>query len=436
MSDLPPNIVLVSIDSLRGDHCGYLGDDRGLTPAMDALAGDGIAFSNAIAPGPQTFSSMPVAFTGEYRPPDSLSTTNGATHWERRMRAIDHHVSRYETIPERLKRRGYTTAGFSPNPWTSELSGFDRGFDHFVDFSEADGDSNRTIDRFATRVFGENPDRKSFELAKDMLTGSSFFAQWNSFYEDVLETVERLPEPYFLWVFLMDTHFPFMTTREHRVEQGALGMYYSTFRSQGAMRGTSDSMSPRAIDATKRSYRDTVRAADAFLDAVTRDLIHDDPVTVVHSDHGESFGDHGNFGHHHRQVFEENVHVPFLVHGLDVPRRVDDPISLGALPDILDSIAATGSFDPEDHVADAVFTASEAGRFRAARDERFKFADDDGDRRLYDLAVDPLETKDVSNDHEAVRRRLERALRAHDEHVDETARLDNATRELAAAGGF
>lgn len=435
MPHSPPNLVLVSIDSLRADHCGYLGDDRELTPTMDAMAADSVAFTQGIAPGPQTFSSMPVAFTGEYRPPNSLDAIDASSHWARRMGAIENHVTRYETLPERLKRRGYTTIGFSPNPWASTISGFDRGFDHFVDFSEASGDSERLRDRVATRVLGESPDRKALELAKNMVTGSSFFAQWGSFYDDVLAAVADAPEPFFLWVFLMDTHFPFVTTREHRVEQSALGMYYSTAVSQGAMRGTDDSMPPRAIRAAKRSYRDTVRAADAFLDALQRDLAHADPVTVVHSDHGESFGDHGNFGHHHREVYEENVHVPFLVHGLDRAERVDEPTSLASIPRVLTEIADTGTFEP-DRSGHPVVAASEAGEHVAARDGRFKLVRSDDGVVLYDLVTDPEETTDVSSDHQAVRHRLDRVLRAYDDHVGESARLDAATRVVAASGDF
>jgi arylsulfatase len=431
MSDPRPNVVLVSIDSLRADHCGHLGDDHDLTPTLDALAADGVTFRNAVAPGPQTFSSMPVAFTGEYRPPNSLDATDAEDHWTARMAAIESHVSRYETIPERLSRRGYDTAGFSPNPWTSTVSGFDRGFDEFVDIS--DGDDTRLRDRVAQRLFGENPDRKAVELAKHLLTGSSFFAQWDSFYDDVLECVQGLEEPYFLWVFLMDTHFPFVTSREHRVERSALGTYYNTARSQGAMRGTEESMSEAVARSTRASYRDTVRAADDFLDAVTSDLAADDPVTVVHSDHGESFGEHGNYGHHHRSVYEENVHVPLVVHGADVRASVDRPTSLAALPDLLADVADTGTFDPETAASDVAVAASEGGRNRAARGERFKFVDADGEEVLYDLLNDPGENVDASADHAATRRRLARSLRTHDDHLDELARLDRATRSVATA---
>jgi arylsulfatase len=59
------NYVLVAADSLRGDRCGHLNSESDLTPTSDELAEDGIAFENAIAPGPSTYECMPSVWTGE-----------------------------------------------------------------------------------------------------------------------------------------------------------------------------------------------------------------------------------------------------------------------------------------------------------------------------------------------------------------------------------
>jgi arylsulfatase len=436
MSESRPNVLLVSIDSLRADHCGYLGDDRGLTPTLDALADDGVAFQNAVAPGPQTFSSMPAAFTGEYRQPST--NPDGDGEWDRRLGAIDRHVSRNETLPERLRRHGYSTAAFSPNPWTSTASGFDRGFDRFVDVSGNGSatDNGGRLSKLARRVVGDDPDSRTLQIALNMLGGSEFFAGWESFYDDLRATVDDLEEPYFLWVFLLDTHFPFVTSRRHREELGAFETYLGTLQSHKAMRGQTDSLSPGAQRRAKTCYRDTVRAADAFLDVVTTDLAADDPVTIVHSDHGESFGDHGNYGHHHRHVYEENVHVPYVVHGADVTADVDEPATLASLPDVLDQVARTGTFDPAVATEEVAVARSECAHHRAARTSRFKFVDCGGDTALYDLHADPDETADVTDDHPAVADQLADELDAHDGHVTERERIDRATRRLARTGRF
>ena len=128
------NIVLVTVDSLRADHCSFAGYDRETTPALDEMAADGLVFENAIAPGAITPESLPAIFTGRYpaTPSDDggrIATTRGQ---------IRRHMQVCDTLPERLSRLGYTTGAFTPNPWTSRYFGFDQGFDRFEDFMDAD----------------------------------------------------------------------------------------------------------------------------------------------------------------------------------------------------------------------------------------------------------------------------------------------------------
>lgn len=432
MSSGRPNIVMVSIDSLRGDHCGYLGDDRGLTPTMDAFAEEGVAFETAIAPGPQTFSSMPAVFTGQQRAPTSLEAYPQDSHWGRRLAAIDEHLRRHRTLPERLRELGYDTAGLTPNPWTSTASGFDRGFDHFSDFSEQDDDSMAR--RLTEHLPGLADDSRSVSLVLNMLSGREFFAQWETFYDEIQRIRDRLTEPYFLWVFILDTHFPFLPPRRHRQEQSALGAYYSTFRSADRMRGNGGAVSDRILASLGRSYRDTVRAADAFLAQLSSDLGGDDPVFVVHSDHGESFGEHGNFGHHHRQVFEENIHVPYVVYNADVTADVRAPTSLTTLYDTTVSIARTGTFSPADSSDASATSGSECGVNRAVRGPRFKYVESAAEQALYDLETDPDETVDISAERPAVRRRLQARLARRYRHTAEADRIHRATPELAELG--
>ena len=432
MTSAQPNIVLVSIDSLRADHCGYLGDERGLTPTLDVLADGGIAFENAVAPGPQTFSSVPASFTGAYRPAGGVEQYPGATHWERRLAAIESHLDWYAPLQERLQDEGYTTAGFSPNPWTSSASGFDRGFDHFADISGRDRDGR--IAALADRLPGVDPESKPVQLTLDLLTGSSFFAGWRGFYDELDRIRAGLEEPYFLWVFLMDTHFPFITARRDREEQSLLGMYYNTYRTEGAMRGTAADLSGDGVGALKRSYRDAVRASDAFLSRLHTETRADDPVLLVHSDHGESLGEHGNFGHHHRRPFEENVHVPFVVHNAGVTETVEEPLSLASLHDVTLSVARDGTVDPSRFTDADAISASECGRYRAVRGERYKLLDLDGEERLYDLARDPNERDDIAADRPERVGRMRDRLEAFERHRNETGRLRQVVHEQAGRG--
>lgn len=424
------NIVAVSIDSLRGDHCGYLGDTRGLTPTLDRLAEEGVAYENAVAPGPQTFSSMPAVFTGERRPPTTLEEYPQESHWGRRLAAIDDHLRRHATIAERLQERGYDTAGVTPNPWTSTASGFDRGFDVFEDFSEEGADGwPRAI---ADRLPGVDTDARSMELVLNMLSGSEFFSQWETLDARIKQVREQLSEPYFLWVFVLDTHFPFLPTRAHREEQSLLGTYYSAYRSSAAMRGNGGEMSERVRRSVQRSYRDTVRASDTFLDQLQSELADDDPALLIHSDHGESFGDHGNYGHHHRQVNEENVHVPYVVHNAGARADVDGPVSLASIHDTALTIARDGTFDPEAATDTHAVASSECGTNRAVRGARFKYVEHRDDASLFDLERDPGEQRDISADRPGLCRELRQRLAVADRHTSETNRIHRAAEAIAA----
>jgi arylsulfatase len=433
MSDAGRNIVLVTVDSLRADHCGHLGTDRELTSTLDDLAADGVAYRNAVAPGPQTFSSMPAAFTGRRRPPGDVEDYPGATHWQRRLAAIDGHLRRHGSFPERLRKLGYATAGFSPNPWTSTAAGFDRGFEYFTDLSSQE---TGLLQRLVGAIPGLDTDRNAVELGLDLLTGSSFFTRWEQFFGDVQLLRERLPEPYFLWVFLLDTHYPYLVTRDHRVEQSWLGMYRSAYRSERAMRGHTDSMPEVVRQSLRRSYRDSIRAVDAFLEELVAAVAGDDPAVIVHSDHGESLGEHRRFGHDHRQVYDENVHVPFVVHDAGARATVDEPVSLAAIPDLALSIAREGTVDPRTVTHPTVIATSEGGTNRTVRGRRYKYLESGAERALFDLRQDPGESTDVSEAHPDVVEEYRETLDHRVSHLEETDRLAEATGTLAAGDEF
>jgi arylsulfatase len=433
MSDDRRNIVLLSIDSLRADHCGHLGNDQELTPTIDTLADEGAAFQNAIAPGPQTFSSMPAVFTGRHQLPARLENYPYDNNWEQLLAMIDEHLHRYSSIPERLQELGYDTAGISPNPWTCSASGFDRGFDQFADYSEKGTDG--TLGTILERVPGINTDARSVDLVLNMLSGAEFFAHWESLYEEIERLREQLSEPYFLWVFILDTHFPFIASRTYRQEQSLFGTYYSAYRSSESMRGNSSGMSEQVRESVQQSYRDTVRASDAFIERIQSDLADDDPVLMIHSDHGESFGDHGNYGHHHNQVYEENIHVPFIVHNAGVHANVSGPTSLTTVHDIALRLANGGTFDPADVTEPYVVASSVRGNCRTVRGSRFKYIEHNDDRLLFDLEADPAEKVDISGEYTDIYRTFQQHLTRLDRHNSETDRLHRATTVLASHGG-
>lgn len=325
-----PNIVLVTVDSLRADHCGFHGYDGETTPTLDEIAETGAVFENAVAPGPATPESMPAIFTG-YDPVDRPTQLTDTTTLEGRRKRIRAHMLAHDTLAEKLDRRGYETAAFTPNPFTSRQFGFDQGFDYFQDFMD---DSNRS--ELYQRVFrgfldGSTP----ASLARVLLNfwqREEVFKPWASYYEEIRQWVEQASEPYFLWVFLMDAHNPYMSDAETRSQA-----VHEEFRAniefwrQSHETPFSESTHDRLVTA----YDDAIRYSDQFVDQLRRDL--DEPIIAVTGDHGEAFGEHGTYGHE-PYLYPENVHVPLVVDGVDA-ETITEPMSLRRLPELLTAYA-------------------------------------------------------------------------------------------------
>jgi arylsulfatase A-like enzyme len=113
-------IVLISVDTLRADHLPAYGYERVKTPAIDALASDGVVFDRAYAHAPQTL-------------PAHVSLLSGRLPFETGVRD-DLSVALNpgeRLLPQMLRERGYTTGGVISAPMLGRAAGFNRGFDFF-----------------------------------------------------------------------------------------------------------------------------------------------------------------------------------------------------------------------------------------------------------------------------------------------------------------
>jgi arylsulfatase A-like enzyme len=119
----PPNVVLITLDALRQDHLSAFGYARPTSPNLDRLVARGLAFRTIVPPSCSTKPSLTSLLTGA----------------DARL----HQVQRHEgplpadvvTLAEVFQRAGYATAGFMSSPWLDAELGYDRGFEHYDDFS-------------------------------------------------------------------------------------------------------------------------------------------------------------------------------------------------------------------------------------------------------------------------------------------------------------
>lgn len=424
---MPANIVLVTIDSLRADHCGFLGSEYNLTPTLDRLAERGVIYEQAIAPGPRTPSSMPVIFTGEHVQQRNLGVYQNydqkSSRWMERQARIRRHLERFRPIPERLHELGYETGAITANPWTTANTHFDAGFDVFHAVQETDAISPDSLP-IASKI--------SRVLDSDV---GEWVLTWPDYYDLVHECRKDLSDPYFLWVFLLDPHQPYLTPRRYREENTALEMYYANLR-YNRLHGYTEGV-PNHLDARlQRAYRDTIRSVDSFVDRLWTDLSDDDPALVVHSDHGEAFQEHGAYGHR-PQLYRENVHVPLLIANTEYTERIAEPSPLQDLPSAILQLARSEEpFDPRSLTSPFVVSQTEERERVSLRSESWSYITADADfedylydfqpRELYFLTEDSNERWNLVERREDVTALCQSVLSVHTQHQAECAAISRS----------
>jgi arylsulfatase len=377
------NIVLITADSIRADHCGFIGYGSDTTPTLDRLADDGLVFEMAVAPGPSTTQSMPAMFTGNYPVKRETATSS---ELKARREFFQPHMRARQTIPEQLARDGYETGGFTPNPYTSRFTGFDEGFDHFEDFIS---DSRSSFYDFVfEKIDTLSPVVSLARMGLNAVKQEEVFKPWENYYGEIEAWLSDAEEPYFLWVHLMDPHFPFLVPSEYR-SQPWVRMHEANWKFWQALRnGTS--LDDRTEEQLLTAYDDTIRYTDAFVERLYEDVADTDPVVIFHGDHGEGFGEHGSYSHGH-DLYQENIHVPFLVSGVEND-TVEAPVTLEELPGMIHALRQGDSLDSfgKPYVVSQTLDTSRV----AVVGSSWKYIGDADSSTLYSLESDEQETID------------------------------------------
>lgn len=386
------NIVLVTQDSLRADHCSHMGYDRETTPGLDALAEQGVVFENAVAAGVPTIASMTSVMTGAY----SLASPEIGFNKQQREQ-----ITSRRTLAEALSAAGYSTGACSPNPPASSYFGFDDGFDWFEDFLHQDrGVTDRLWHRILDRSIRGGGAATYLRLLRNLVQREEVLRPWDDYYEDILAWRERVQEPYFLWVLLLEPHHPWIPPKETQ-QWSSRGDVYRAFGHYWEMlsSGWEPNYSEREHQRLIDLYDDSIRHGDRFVQQLWDDLRADDPVFIVHADHGEEFGEHGRYGHQ-PYLYDSLIHVPLVVANAGQRGTVSRPVSLRSLAKTITTLAdVPATFGGTDLLADdgdsapwAISKVFAGGERRiAVRTEHAKYIHDGGTDELYDLRLDPEE---------------------------------------------
>ena len=394
---------MITLDSVRADHCSFMGYHRKTTPTLDKMARKGLCFENAIASSVPTGPSLVGVFTGDYTLNDSLS--GDSPHLWRKE------ISSRKTLAEALSKKGYTTVAIHGNPWASKLFGFNKGFKYFQDFIE--DNENKTSKGFVNNLYKD---------ILNIIKKNSTLFDWERLYPYIIEQIAKVKRPYFLWILLVDTHLPYLPPKKYRVfgSKSTLRLLYLNWRirnkfkiRKNTFRILKDNIRKNLIKVSLKdkrllidAYDSSILYADAFIKRLWNDLKDDDPIFIIHADHGEGFGEHG-FYYHPPMLYEELIHVPLVIYNADVKGRIDAPVSLvGLASTIMDLINEEESFpngsllnyDTEGWAICKIFELNK--RKIAVRMKDWKYITGENDKdELYNLKKDPYEQKNVIDEH-------------------------------------
>jgi arylsulfatase A-like enzyme len=278
-----PNILLISIDSLRADHLHCYGYPRATSPNLDALAEEGARFETVISPTSWTLPAHMTLLTS--LPPEKHGV-------------ITNHLrlaSGIETIPQHLQRSGYATAGFVSTTYLDGLYGFSRGFDVYDDYT-------------ILRVAGAKS-RKA--VTSGMVADHAI--RWVE-----QHSASSPQQPFFLFLHFFDVHY------DYNPPLPFARMFDGTYR--GPATGNVDlvrsGMQQRDVDHVVALYDGEIAWVDWNVGRIVAALrahgLLDNTIVAVTADHGEEFLDHGQSGHF-KTLYDEVLRVPLIIR---YPKRV------------------------------------------------------------------------------------------------------------------
>ncbi|MBP7148135.1 MAG: sulfatase [Acidobacteria bacterium] len=389
-----PDVLFITLDTLRADHCSAYGYGKPTTPEMEKFAAQGVLFEETYCPMPTTGPAHATMFTS-LAPLAHGFAKNGQLLREE-----------FVTLAEVLRDNGYRTGAVVSSFAVHGKFGLAQGFnDYNDDFGTKRGEFR------ATRWEG-HPVPGAFD--QDAVVTTKEAVAW-------LRANSDDAEPLFLWVHYFDPHWPYHPPAPY------------------------DTMFPADKDDpvahSLAAYDGEIRETD---DAVARLLEHvdDETLVIMVGDHGEEFMQHG-WAWHDLHLYEESVRVPLVVRWpghLPAGLRLRGPVELADLmPTLLDLLGlrllpgmtgislvpamrdgAALAPDREIFLQRRQYKSGLEGRFRvegdksAVRSGSLKYieAQAENSYELYDLATDPGERANLVSRRRADAERLAASLRA------------------------
>src|SRR5689334_7739979 len=277
---LHPNVILITVDTLRADHVGSYGAKDVQTPVMDSLAHDGLQYDQALSQVPLTLPSHAAILTGTY------PFQNGVRDFTDPPLA-----PQFRSIAQAFHASGYTTGAVVSSFILDRSFGLARGFDFYDD-------------AFSTATVQQKDLGLVDRRAEDSVSRALAWLDKSS------------QRPFFLWLHLYDPHSPYDPPEPYRAE-------FRTRPYDGEI-AYADHELGRLIEWLKNNH------------------LYDNSVILLASDHGESLGQHGE-QEHGFFLYDATIRLPITLKppassGLR-PSRINSPVEALAIAPTLVSLA-------------------------------------------------------------------------------------------------
>jgi arylsulfatase A-like enzyme len=301
-----PDVLLITIDTLRADHLGTYGFAYDTSPEIDALASSSVVFERAIAASSRTVPAHASMMTSRNIREHSVGYLNGGSTLRGAL-----------TLAQHFRDAGYATAGFIGNILLTRSTGLGVGFDVFDDDIDTP-ELNRP--HVVERLAGDTTARA---------------LQW---------LAEPREDPFFLWVHYQDPHGPYTPPTEIQTRFDIPATPGEKALPAGESNQAKGGIPPyqrlpglELLSQYKSRYAGEIFHADRFVGQLLH-AVGPEAVVLLTSDHGESFGESGRFFGHTYASTPDVAHVPFVLRAptLGVARRNEIVSHVDVLPTLLD----------------------------------------------------------------------------------------------------
>ncbi|HNR99411.1 MAG TPA: sulfatase-like hydrolase/transferase [Planctomycetota bacterium] len=322
-----PNILIISVDSLRADALGCYGGNGAATPVLDRLAEASVVFRAAYTPRGETAPSLATLLTG------LNPSHHGVLRNDCRL------PEDIATLPRLLAGAGYETAAFVANRVVT-IAKLDRDF-AYSRCTDEDGAPQWRWDEAAAAA------------------AVAFIAAPRA-------------GPFFAWVHLMDPHSPYQAGPEDRGRfAGATRIDGSREQLEALSRGAAP-LEAEDLRGVRARYDEETAGSDRRIGRILAELeergLASRTIVVVVADHGEELGERQRYFFHSLSVSRSVHRVPLLWRAPGgAPRSIDTPVSVA---DIAPALAAALAL-AFPHACDGVDLAPLAAGRALARDAVF-----------------------------------------------------------------